>query len=176
MRRIVIEEIAIEHHRYPTLGDYYFERGDLIIKIAEGFSNSAFACMVIHELVELFMCERDSVPHWLIDQFDTFFESRLDVGPEAEPGEDPTCPYRKQHRAAENLERLFADYLGYDWLTYQDEFDSLCRKLDHLKECGTWVNKTWVNKTAPAESDPYQGQSTHPEGPPPGRPEEPPEF
>jgi len=134
---IIIKSIPTKDHRYPTLGDYWSEKdGTIQFRISSEFSRKAQILLLIHEMVEAFLCINDGITFGSIDEFDKAFEKRTDEPPESEPGDDPHCPYRLQHRRAENIERLMADFLGVEWPRYVAEFDEIVKALDALSRAG----------------------------------------
>lgn len=120
--RIIIEAIASDQHRYPTDGDWYFDRsnGDLHIKVTgvDLMSQNTPWLFALHELFEAKKCFLDGVTEGAVDRFDMQYEKDRAEGkhPEdTEPGDDPNAPYRLQHRAAMVLEHTAALLLGiYD--------------------------------------------------------------
>jgi hypothetical protein len=120
--RIIIEAISADQHRYPTEGDWYFDRsnGDLHIKVTgvDLMSQNTPWLYALHEFFEAKKCFLDGVTEGAVDAFDIQFEKDRAEGkhPEdVEPGDDPAAPYRLQHRAAMVLEHTAALLLGiYD--------------------------------------------------------------
>jgi hypothetical protein len=108
--RIEIRTIAAGKQRYNTCGDYFMdEDGVLQVRISNAKDWRSEAAVVIHELVEYFLCRRSRVKLDTIDQWDK------DHADADEPGDVPDCPYWRQHRFAENLERLLVAELGLRW-------------------------------------------------------------
>lgn len=130
MLRINIETIPHDHQRYPTVGDWMVDHpsGVLTIRVSN-MNNWKFELLVaIHELIEQSLCMSDQITQAKVDAFDLMFENERDhaqhdVGDE--PGDDPRCPYRRQHFVATNIERQMADALGVDWLKYERKINSL---------------------------------------------------
>lgn len=80
--------------------------------------------VLIHELVEIFLLQKRGLSLKATDDFDIQFEKDREAGlhNEAdEPGDDSHCPYRDEHRRAENIERLLCDMLGVNWHSYDKE-------------------------------------------------------
>lgn len=134
--------IPTAKHRYPTIGDYWIDpAGILQFRISEELSPKAQQLCLIHEMAEAFMCLSDGVTFESIDKFDKAFEASRAAETD-EPGDDPAAPYRRQHRRAENLERLLADYLEVHWGDYEAEFEAVCKTLDRLVAAGHWPEIT----------------------------------
>ena len=108
--RIEIRTIPHGRQRYDTCGDYFLdEDGVLQLRVSNARDWRSEAAVIVHELVEYFLCRRARVKLAAIDQWD------LDHADAEEPGDVPDCPYAKQHRFAENLERLLVAELGLTW-------------------------------------------------------------
>jgi hypothetical protein len=134
---IVVKSIPTKDHRYATLGDYWTDPdGTLQFRVSSEFSQKAQVLLLLHEMAEAFLCQNDGISFLSIDEFDKAFERRLDEPPESEPGDDPACPYRVQHRRAENIERLMADFMRVEWPRYVAEFDEIVKALDALSRSG----------------------------------------
>lgn len=120
MTDITIRVIPHHLHRYPTCGDYYETAcGDVVIEVsATPDWRSSFA-VAIHELIEAALCKQRGVEWAAIDRFDTDFEAARTPDNDAEPGDDPRAPYRREHRFAENIERLLAAELGLEWSAHE---------------------------------------------------------
>jgi hypothetical protein len=77
--------------------------------------------VLIHELVEIFLMQHRKIVLDESDKFDILFEKEREEGKHGvidEPGDDPRCPYGREHRFAENIERMLAHELGVDWNEY----------------------------------------------------------
>lgn len=120
----------------PTLGDYWIdEQGITQVRVSDDISTRGQFLLVIHELCEMFMCEVDGVGLKQIDEFDLGFEDRVDVAPGSEPGDDAMCPYRHQHRRAELVERLLAEFI-LPWDVYLNQLSKASEHLDELSNSG----------------------------------------
>jgi hypothetical protein len=78
--------------------------------------------------VEVCLCKDRSIVQEVVDSFDMNFEEERRQGKhsnEAEPGDDPAAPYRREHFFATNIERLFAAELGVDWSEYEETIIAL---------------------------------------------------
>lgn len=124
--RIVIETIAHEQQRYPTVGDWFFdEEGNLTIRVSKLSDWRREALIAVHELVEVLLCKHDGVTQESVDIFDKQFEATRAPDNFDEPGDDPSSPYFKQHCTATGVERLLAAQLGVNWKEYEKELDRL---------------------------------------------------
>lgn len=117
--RIIIEAIDHKDQRYDTSGDWYFDRsnGDLHIKVdgADVLDQDEAFLIALHELVEAKLCHKAGVTEGAVDAFDFKFEADRAAGKhseEAEPGDHPDAPYRKEHRCAMLIEHMMAIFLG----------------------------------------------------------------
>ena len=125
---IRVKVIPHGKQRYPTVGDYFERRGRWEFRISRiGDARYEFL-VLIHELVEWFLCWLRGIPEEEITKFDVFFEWEIQQGkhPEdAEPGDDPRCPYRREHKFATRIEKMVAKALGVDWEEYNQRLDAL---------------------------------------------------
>lgn len=123
---ITIKTIPHSQQRYDTIGDYWFEEnGDLQIRVSDTNNWKYEALVALHEAVEVLLCKDRGIPEPEIMAFDKKFEANRPADDqESEPGDAPNAPYRKEHRFAENLERLLAAELAVDWNQYDAD---LCK-------------------------------------------------
>ena len=104
--KIIIE--SIKEQRYDTLGDWFYENGDLHVRVSSIIGGRFEVYLIaIHELIEAILCERAGITPQQVDEFDLNYN-----GIEREPGDDMNCPYRRQHRFAMLIEHLVAHELG----------------------------------------------------------------
>ena len=112
---IQIEFVPAKRQRYSTLGDWYFDAaGNLVIKV----SNDDRMCptedeqilVAVHELVEALLCRKRGITQTMVDDFDIGNEYCQENG--LEPGDEPTAPYRREHRFAMIVEHMLAHELG----------------------------------------------------------------
>lgn len=123
---IQIESIPHDQQRYPTVGDYWDERGIDQVRVSQMPDWRYEALVVLHELVEMFLTRHRDIAEEKISEFDMDFEeSRLKNLVTGEPGDHPSAPYRNEHFFATNVERLFAAELGVDWFEYERFVDAL---------------------------------------------------
>ena len=121
IRRIVIEAVPQGNMRPPynqdkQAGDWMID-GDTITIRATGVDledpgNPETFLYALHELAEFMLCRKAGITQEQVDRFDIAHESMEDHLPDAEPGDHPASPYRKQHRQACLIEFLMADMLG----------------------------------------------------------------
>jgi len=117
MKRILIEAVAQSDMREPynqeeSGGDWFFNpEGDLVIRVigADLDDHEAFL-FAFHELIEAKLCQAREISQEKVDWFDKQAQSYLQPG--KEPGDQPFCPYQKEHRQAILLEHLMANFLG----------------------------------------------------------------
>ncbi len=123
---IQIQTIPHAQQRYPTIGDWWWDKdGSLQIRVSK-MSDWRYECLVaVHELVEVLLCKKDRVSQESVDEFDKAFEAARIPGNVDEPGDNLGAPYRKQHGVASGVERILGALLGVDWNAYANECESL---------------------------------------------------
>ena len=77
--------------------------------------------VLVHELVEFALCCHRGIKNRDITAWDRKFEALREPGNTDEPGNDPNCLYRAEHRFATRIERLVAKELAVDWKEYDKE-------------------------------------------------------
>ncbi len=108
---------------YPTQGDWqtlFDSVGNPIVKItvSEMDDEDAEFAVAVHELIEMWLCKKAGVREAAVSAFDRTFEAEREKGihsDEAEPGDDPRAPYRKQHQTATLIEMMVIEALGKSW-------------------------------------------------------------
>lgn len=136
--KIAIETIPHDQHRYPTVGDWYFEKETsttesglividevLHIKVSKLSDWRREALIAVHELVEVLICRHAGVTQESVDKFDKEFEAHRHPDDESEPGDEPSAPYVQQHCIATGIERLLSAALDVKWKEYEEELNSL---------------------------------------------------
>ena len=120
-----IKTIPHNEHRYETVGDYYEENGKDQIRISD-MNNSDYEFLVmIHELIELYLCKKRGIKEGDISAFDIEFEKNREEGNVDEPGDNPNAPYRKEHSFAINIEKQLAIELNVNWADYDNTINNL---------------------------------------------------
>jgi hypothetical protein len=90
--------VAQKNQRYDTLGDWIWTETGLDIRLSREFAQQDpryGALLLVHEFVEAMLCRITGVSTRQVDTFDMSFTG------DSEPGDDPSAPYHRQHRAAE---------------------------------------------------------------------------
>jgi len=132
MLAILIQTIAHDTQRYPTVGDWQFtvdpSHRSLEVRVSElGNPNYEFL-VAAHEMVEAWLCRQAGISQNDIDRFDMAWEETkagLTTMAYDEPGDDPLAPYHKQHVQAGIIERQLALALNVDWTEYEAALDKL---------------------------------------------------
>lgn len=117
--KITLKTIPHNEQRYETVGDYFEENGETTILCSELKDERYEFLVLIHELVESFICKQRGISEPDIMAFDIEFEKNRKEGDESEPGDDINAPYRKEHFFATNIEWAVAHELGVDWAEYE---------------------------------------------------------
>jgi hypothetical protein len=109
--RILIDALPQDQMRYDTLGDWFYDdQGNTVIQVvgADPFDDDQAFLIVLHELVECKLAHKRGITQGAVDAFDFAFTG------EGEPGDDPSAPYRREHRFAMLIEHLMARELGIE--------------------------------------------------------------
>ncbi len=124
--KIQLRTIPHSEQRYETCGDWEnLPEGSLRISVSD-MGNDDYAFLVaIHELVEVWLCNKRGITDEAVSAFDIEYEKNRPEGDESEPGDHPDAPYRKEHFFATNIERMIALELGLDWEKYSKAVMSL---------------------------------------------------
>lgn len=128
MKPINCKTIPHTEHRYPTVGDYWETPDTIEVRVSDMGDLRYETLVKVHELVELALLKSRNVPLVITDDFDIQFEAERAQGkhgPDDEPGDDPRCPYRHEHRFAENIERQLAHEFGVNWDEYNTKLMAL---------------------------------------------------
>jgi hypothetical protein len=131
--KINIETIPMSEMRYETAGDYWIDKDDTIqFRVAEmGFLYEFL--VIIHEMIEFFICKALCINLKSIDKFDIKFEKDRAKGLHTEteePGDAVNAPYRDPHCLATAAERMLCAYLKIPWQKY----DNACNGLEYKPE------------------------------------------
>ena len=116
--KITIAQVEDAEFRYDTLGDWQYDErhGEVVAHIAVPKfgpdTNYAAWLIVVHEIVELFLCLRAGVTQ---READDFHAARKDSD---EYGDEPDCPYYDQHQIADAVEKLLCGVIGVSWKDY----------------------------------------------------------
>jgi len=132
MQQIKTEIIPLKEQRYFTLGDYFEDKkGTLHFKITNTGNDTYNKVILVHELVEQILTEYQGIKEENIFAFDLWVEKEIEEGryPEdAEPGDHPLSPYKRQHDFAMNIERQIMNFLGIDFKDYDKQVTSTFEK------------------------------------------------
>jgi len=124
---IVFKAIDHKDHRYDTVGDWFVDGDIQHFRVSK--MNSVYEFLVlIHEMIEWFLCKQHGISEESVTAFDLQFEERRKLGLEredAEPGDDRKAPYHKEHRFATKIEKLVARALRVSWKNYDNRIMSL---------------------------------------------------
>lgn len=123
--KIIIRSIASDDHRYPTCGDYIFDKDadTLTIYVSKMGDWRSELAVAIHEMVESVSCLASDVDLMEIDRFDFQFEKdRIDgkYSKTEEPGDNKLAPYHEQHVAATLVEKSACDAVRIDWQNHEE--------------------------------------------------------
>lgn len=121
--KLTLKTLPHAKQRYNTVGDYTLDRdlfeGEEVWRftVTETEDWRSQAAIFLHEFVEAMLCKERGITPEAVDDFD--------MGPlgrqSEDPGDHPQAPYAKEHRFAENLERLLIAELGLTWAEHEEE-------------------------------------------------------
>ncbi len=97
---------VVDKQRYNTAGDYYATTSGWQFAVSKQKSVDDEFLILIHELVEWYLTQRNGIREEDITAFDVANPSSRD------PGSEPNAPYRNEHRAAMEVEQLIIDHLN----------------------------------------------------------------
>ncbi len=110
----------VEQRREVNGADWFWDAaGDLQVRVSPLSDWRYEVLLQIHELVEAVLCSHDGVPQSAVDAFDIEYDKTHTFDVNA--GDDPACPYLKQHCVATAVERILAAHMGVCWETYDKE-------------------------------------------------------
>jgi hypothetical protein len=119
---IDLHTIPHDKQRYKTLGDWYYGGGGLLLIRASQVGDQDYEfLLLLHELVEAWLCRKRGISEKDVDSFDLAYAG------EGEPGDDPKAPYYKEHLFATQIEKMMAAELGVDWNEYELELEKFFR-------------------------------------------------
>ena len=78
--------------------------------------------VLIHELVESYLCKVRGIE---FDEIDAFDKGHPELD---EPGESSEAPYHKEHLFAESIEKQLAQELKVDWNLYMERIQEVSSK------------------------------------------------
>ena len=115
--KIIIKPIQPDNHRYPTCGDYIYDREDdtLTVFVSRMDDYRSELAVALHEVFEAVQVLHADIPISDIDLFDMQFEKDRPDGNEDEPGDDLKAPYHDQHVGATFVEREVCAQSGLSW-------------------------------------------------------------
>lgn len=121
---------TIQHgeQRYNTAGDWYDvikmtvvpHKTVLTVSVSDLGDERYEFLVALHELVEAFLCKQRGITVDSVDNFDISC-------PDNEPGNMPDAPYHREHQFATRVERMVAEELGVDWVTYEARLDEVTK-------------------------------------------------
>lgn len=131
MLNITIKSIPHKEQRcYGNIGDYWEENEgrELQVRVSALSDWRYEFLIVIHELIEYYLCKRKGIDELAIQSFDEEWYNQEELGIKhdvTEAGDDPAAPYHWQHVTATAIEHVLAYLLNVDWPTYENEVDAV---------------------------------------------------
>ncbi len=113
--------------RYKTAGDWWYliepKRTVFEIRTVETNNPDYNFLVLLHELVEGYLCLRRGVKEEAVTRFD------LDNIEHNSPGDLVKAPYHKEHMIATRIEGIMGDELKINWEDYEKELDKETKKI-----------------------------------------------
>lgn len=120
--KITIKIIDHQYQRYDTAGDWWIgEDGAWHIVVSDLIDPRFNFLIVIHELVELALCQEHGISQEIVDAFDIGYSGLF----RDDPGDDPYAPYHQEHVVASAIETIMAVHLGINWSLYEATIEAL---------------------------------------------------
>ena len=116
--------IKVGNPRFKQLGDWPDYNTIIVADLPDEKYKDLIA---IHEFVEATLCKHAGITAEQVDEFDSNWSYT------GEPGDDPNCPYKRQHQLASAIEMLLCHELGLNWHDYNAVLNYLS-EVKHGKE------------------------------------------
>ena len=121
-KEINIKFINSDEQRYSTCGDFWETENSYEFRITKQNNPDKNILILIHEMVEYFLCTKRGITEQEITDFDIAWNKDNEEGllrdNSDEPGNHYMSPYKIEHRFAENIERQLAHEAQIDWFEY----------------------------------------------------------
>lgn len=119
-KEIEVRISSPEEMRYNTWGDYYIQNDKLIFQVTRMKNKFYTALTLLHEMIECFLIVmKGKLNISDVDNFDFEFERDVKRNEKySEPGEDPKCPYRKEHKLADRITKIICKNVGIKFKNY----------------------------------------------------------
>lgn len=142
--RIEFKTVDPAAMRYPTAGDWeWLPDGALKLTVPDyGTSDQSALLVLIHELVEAFLCKRDGVSEESVTKFD------VENPTLEEPGDDPSAPYHHQHQIAMALEASLAAAMQVNWDKHNQWVVSAGNEVERIEKSGN-LQKSRITMEGP---------------------------
>jgi ASC-1-like (ASCH) protein len=110
MMTIQVKTIPKDEMRYASVGDWWFEKDTLEIRVVDLKNPSYEWFVAAHEITEALLCQKHGIAEKAVTNFDTAFEAIREANPrtigDMEPGAMASAPYHTEHEAANAVEQL----------------------------------------------------------------------
>jgi hypothetical protein len=118
--KLTVEILPYKDMRYNTYGDYFYDKSNTLRFQIVDHSNDVYTKLtLIHELVEQLLLEVKGITPDDVDRFDFDFESDTNkTSIYSEPGEDPSCIYKKEHDFSDNIIKQICESIGIKFEDY----------------------------------------------------------
>lgn len=126
--KATLRSVPQDQIRNNGVGDWRYFPNQIEALTAEMSDDRSELCVLIHELVEAYLCRKENIPDQEVTAFDALFEEECEreLHPEhSEPGDDPRAPYHYQHRISTVIEHAVAAAIGLAWQQHEENIEAL---------------------------------------------------
>lgn len=123
-----IKTIPHSEMPYPTAGNWRVDDGLIEVEVADMKNEDYHFLVIVHELIEAYLCKRAGITQESVDAFDIEFEKQRSKSltlSTAEPGDNRFAPYERQHNIASGIERILMAELGVKIQDYESAINAL---------------------------------------------------
>lgn len=123
---ITLKSIPHDQQRYETAGDWKINPdGSIEINVSDMGNEDYNFLVALHELVEVWLCQKRGIKDEDVTKFDIAFEESRGKNDNGEPGDEPDAPYQNEHLIATGVEKIVAASIGVKWKEYDDAVNAL---------------------------------------------------
>lgn len=122
---MIVTGMVVPLEKMPMAGEcgFWMPWGKNIdVKAAKTRSDVSDMAVILHEMVEAFLCIKHGVAEKDVSEWDQKWH---DAEMKGEPGDHPSAPYHGEHVAATAVERAFVTSSGMTWEEHDANVEAL---------------------------------------------------